>query len=295
MSTIKSYAVGNGDTFYIDHNSDNFTIIDCHLPDEHRATILNNLKRLVADKGIVRFISTHPDEDHLKGLKALDEKLNLRNFYCVKNATTKSDETEDFKHYCTLRDSSVAFHIKKGCSRRWMNLSDEERKTSGLQVLWPDLANNDFRAALKDAEGGGSPNNISAIITYAVQDCARFMWLGDLETDYMEAIADEVDWPKVHILFAAHHGRLSGRVPHVILDKIKPDIIILGEAPSRHLHYYGGYNTITQNTAGDITFECLDNKVHVFVSAETYYPSHLKWLPEHASLHGDTYIGSLVI
>jgi beta-lactamase superfamily II metal-dependent hydrolase len=295
MSTVKSYAVGNGDTFYIDHNSDNFTIIDCHLPDEHRGYILNKLKGLTGDKGIVRFISTHPDEDHIKGLKALDEKLNLLNFYCVKNSTAKLDESEDFKHYCSLRSSSKVFHIKKNCSRRWINLSNGERKTSGIQILWPDPSNTDFQAALRNAETGGSPNNISAIITYAIQNNACFMWLGDLETPYLEAIADEVDWPRVHILFAPHHGRQSGRVPHVILDKIKPDIIVLGEAPSRHLHYYGAYNTLTQNSAGDITFECRGNMVHVFVSEEAYYPSHLEWLPKYAYLNSDTYIGSLVI
>ncbi|CAM4346215.1 hypothetical protein COEX109129_19890 [Corallococcus exiguus] len=31
MSIIKSFSVGNGDMFYIKHNSDNFTIIDCNL------------------------------------------------------------------------------------------------------------------------------------------------------------------------------------------------------------------------------------------------------------------------
>lgn len=29
MSIVKSYAVGAGDMFYIRHNTDNFTIIDC--------------------------------------------------------------------------------------------------------------------------------------------------------------------------------------------------------------------------------------------------------------------------
>ena len=29
MSRIKSFSVGKGDMFYIDHNSDNFTTIDC--------------------------------------------------------------------------------------------------------------------------------------------------------------------------------------------------------------------------------------------------------------------------
>ena len=29
MSIVKSFSVGNGDMFYINHGSDNFTIIDC--------------------------------------------------------------------------------------------------------------------------------------------------------------------------------------------------------------------------------------------------------------------------
>lgn len=31
MSVIKSFSVGNGDMFYIKHDTDNFTIIDCNL------------------------------------------------------------------------------------------------------------------------------------------------------------------------------------------------------------------------------------------------------------------------
>ena len=31
MTIIKSFSVSNGDMFYIEHSSSNFTIIDCHL------------------------------------------------------------------------------------------------------------------------------------------------------------------------------------------------------------------------------------------------------------------------
>jgi len=72
----------------------------------------------------------------------------------------------------------------------------------------------------------------------------------------------------VDLLFAPHHGRDSGRVPDTLLDKMSPKIIIIGEAPSEHLNYYEGYNTITQNSAGDILFECEAGKVHVFTSNE---------------------------
>ncbi|XZK79769.1 MBL fold metallo-hydrolase, partial (plasmid) [Clostridium perfringens] len=129
MSIIKSFSVGNGDMFYIRHGSDNFTVIDCYLNDENtNDEIIDEIKKESEDKGIKRFISTHPDEDHIKGIKILDEKWEIINFYCVENKATKDEPSEDFKKYCELRDSSKkAFYIEKGCSRNWMNQSSNER------------------------------------------------------------------------------------------------------------------------------------------------------------------------
>lgn len=56
MPTIKSYAVGNGDMFYIRHKSDNFTIIDCDLCDEIADEIIENLKKAGKGKGLSGFI-----------------------------------------------------------------------------------------------------------------------------------------------------------------------------------------------------------------------------------------------
>jgi hypothetical protein len=87
----------------------------------------------------------------------LDHKINILNFYVVKNSVTKEDETDSFKKYCKLRDDpKKAFYIYKACNRRWMNQSNEERKTSGINILWPDRNNEDFKVALADAETGGS-------------------------------------------------------------------------------------------------------------------------------------------
>lgn len=63
MSIVKSFSVGYGDTFYIRHNTDNSTIIDCCLTDENKEEIVAELKREGDSKGVRRFISTHPDED----------------------------------------------------------------------------------------------------------------------------------------------------------------------------------------------------------------------------------------
>lgn len=291
MSTIKSFSVGNGDTFYIRHNSDNFSIIDCHLSEENQVDIVKDIKHAHLLKGVTRFISTHPDQDHIQGLKYLDDNIDIRNFYCIENEVTKEEETDDFKHYCELRDSDKAFHIKKGCFRRWMNRTSDERGSAGINILWPDTENEYFKEVLEAAEDGESPNNTSAIIKYSLENGVTALWMGDLETEFMENIEDDVDWPEVDILFAPHHGRDSGKVPESILKKMNPKIIVIGEAPAENLNYYGDYNTICQNSAGDITFDCVTEQVHVFVSDPEY---SVDFLDDEDDIEGDDYyIGTL--
>jgi len=268
MSIIKSYAVGNGDMFCIEHNTDNCTIIDCCLSDETEDAILNEIATLSSRKGVTRFISTHPDDDHIRGLELLDKEIGILNFYCVQNNATKPDETDSFDKYCELRDSDKAFNLSKGCSRRWMNRSDAERGQSGIEILWPDLNNELYKETLAATEDGESPNNISVVIKYELNEGITALWMGDLETEFMEAVEDDLDLPTVDILFAPHHGRDSGKIPEAILAKMSPKIVVIGEAPSEHLNYYQGYNTITQSSAGDIVFECVSGKVHVFTSNE---------------------------
>jgi beta-lactamase superfamily II metal-dependent hydrolase len=293
MSTIKSFSVGNGDMFYIEHGSDNFTIIDCSLSDDNCDAIVKEIKRKKSKKGVTRFISTHPDEDHIQGLKYLDDAIDILNFYCTKNNATKEDETDDFQHYRTLHDSEKAFYIEKGCSRKWMNQESDERGSSGINILWPKTDHDSYNQALDEAAEGGSPNNLSPIIKYSLTDGATVLWMGDLETDFMEKIRSAVSWPRVDILFAPHHGRETGKIPDAVLKKMDPKIIVIGEAPSEHLNYYNGYNTITQNSAGDIVFECETGKVHVFVSDEDYAVDFLDF-EEDVSGDGN-YIGTLAV
>lgn len=89
------------------------------MSEENRSAIVGELKSQKKHKGITRFISTHPRDDHILGLAHLNKEMNLLNFYCVKNGATKPDETDDFKEYCALRDdSNKAFYLVRGCSRK---------------------------------------------------------------------------------------------------------------------------------------------------------------------------------
>lgn len=278
--------------FYIKHGSDNFTVIDCNLADRNEVKILDELIKESSSKGISRFISTHPDEDHISGLSYIEEKMGISNFYCVKNNATKTDPSESFKKYQYLRDSSKAFYIYKNCSRKWMNVNDDIRGSSGLNILWPDTSNEDYKNELLRVSAGESPNNISAIIQYSLNNGVNVLWMGDLETDFMKKIEEHVEWPKIDILFAPHHGRKSGKIPKSILDKLNPKIIVIGEADTVHLDYYQGYNKITQNSTGDIIFDCLAGKVHIHVEEDAYRTEYLD-MENQLSKPGFNYIGTL--
>lgn len=102
MSIVKSFSVGNGDMFYIKHNSDNFSVIDCSINDDNLKEIIDEIKSESKNKGICRFISTHPDEDHIHGIEILNKEWKIINFYCVKNDTTKKDSTTSLMNIANL-------------------------------------------------------------------------------------------------------------------------------------------------------------------------------------------------
>lgn len=159
--------------------------------------------------------------------------------------------------------------------------------------MWPDVSNKLFQGELLEAKEGLSPNNISPIIRYSLDGGASAIWMGDLESWFMEEVDDELKLTQTDIVFAPHHGRDSGKIPDSLLEILDPKIIVVGEAPSKHLHYYPNHNTITQNSSGDITFQLESANIHVFVSNENYSVSFLNNLKQKDS-HG-FYIGSLTV
>lgn len=298
MSILKTISVGNGDLFYIKHCSSNFTIIDCNMDENNRENIVNEIISESKNKDIIRFISTHPDEDHIHGLKYLDQRIQILNFYCVENQARKKDETEDFKHYCALRDGKHHYYVYEGCKRKWMNDDDNEKKygSSGINFLWPQKNNSFYLEALDLAKEGDAFNNLSPIFTYSLNNGITCMWMGDMEHEFLENIQANIDWPSVDILFAPHHGRHSGRVSKKVLDKLTPKIIIVGEAPSKYLNYFEGYNTLTQNSTGSIVFQNEAGKSHIFIE-HSHYPYNTSFLYDEELSDGEYgyYLGTLKV
>ncbi len=342
MSIIKSFSVGNGDMFYIKHNSGDLTVIDCCLDDSDHGK--KNLDEIVnmSNQGNIRFISTHPDNDHIKGLSILDNELNITDFYVVENETKKVDGTKDFDKYCELKDSNKASYLYRGCEnslfvslingknqdnvqsptdRLLASFRDNncKNKTSldryavlsrlGFKILWPVVDNIHYKQALESAKHDLSPNNISPIIMYS-ENGINMVFMGDLESDFMHKIKIETpislvdllnkeknfkdrNIDSVDILFAPHHGRDSGKIPELWLNRMKPKVIVIGEAPSEHLNYYNGYNTIKQNSAGDILFECYTFKVDIYVEDSLYKEEFLSKESGSISKYNLYYLGTL--
>lgn len=108
----------------------------------------------------------------------------------------------------------------------------------------------------------------------------------------MESIKDNIKLEKTTVVFASHHGRESGKIPDSWLKVLDPQLIVIGEAPSRHLNYYTGYEKITQNLAKDITFDLVGDKVHVYSSNPNY--NHKALIDEGQSKF-EGYVGSVTV
>ena len=72
-----------------------------------------------------------------------------------------------------------------------------------------------------------------------------------------------------------------------------PKIVVIGEAPSKNLNYYGNYNTITQKSAGSIYF-CVEHWVHIYVygGSSTY---SVDFLEDKGADTYSNYLGSLPV
>lgn len=280
MSLVKSFSVGNGDMFYIRHNSSTFTTIDCNLVSDRKDEILNEISEMSQGRD-KQFISTHPDKDHIYGLGEYIRQIFINRFYAVRNIVSNTNLTYYSLYYNLLR--------------HWLKLQKTIREPLDIDVLWPYVPNSTFQQELENTNKGGGCNNISPIFRYE-EGGGSFMWMGDMETDFMEKIKNEVKLPKTNVLFAPHHGRVSGRVIKEWLDQLQPDIIVVGEAPSKELDYYTGYHHLTQNTAGDILFDCERGGINIYVSNRNYtvdFP--LRNSNPIKEYRGLSYIGTLTI
>lgn len=240
-----------------------------HIPDNP----IDYLKKLkIAD--VFRFIITHPDMDHLDGIRDFFGSFNVTNVWDTDNkkpdiSSGGGYNEEDWQFYKDIRDG------KNSDYRRLTFYSHEAASYFKEDDLWvlaptPNL--------VKEAIEKGDYNDSSYVLLYTPRKSNgrrwKFLFAGDshdktwehiLGNDELKSMVADVD-----VLFAPHHGRDSSR-NYDFLKTLKPKLTLLGNASSEHLAYecYPEIR-ITNNQAGYVILDIRPDAFVVYVKNEEF-------------------------
>lgn len=217
-------------------------------------------------KNIFRFIITHPDMDHLDGIKDLYSEFVISNTWDSNNNKTIDSNAkfagynrDDWDFYVKLRNGQVAN------TRRLTYFASQENsyyKEDYIKILCPTPE------LLKKANYCGNYNDSSYVLLYTPPRSDgkvwRILFAGDSDDESWKYILEnhKEEVTNIDVLFAPHHGRDSGR-NYDFLKILNPKVTLFGNASSAHLAYNCYKPTrITNNQAG---FVIIDIKEHEMV------------------------------
>lgn len=307
MSTIHFLNVNNGDCSIIQHNSGNVTVIDvCNATKLSPITEdslglesvqksfsvrgnfnqkanpenpISYLKKIVKTDSIFRYIQTHPDMDHMDGLKALFESFDIINFWDTENAKVIPPDSdmrpynrEDWDCYQEKRQyksNPKVLHLYSGAKGQYYNQKDDgQGEGDGLYILSPT------KELVKQANESEKYNELSYALLYKTGK-HKIIFAGDTEEKAWNEILKnhKSEVFNIDLLIAPHHGRKSGGNDKY-LDVLKPKLTLFGNADSGHLDYASWNNRnlehFTNNQAGNFVIDFSSGNMNVFCSNETF-------------------------
>jgi len=282
MGIVHFLNVNEGDCTWIEHPSNNNTVIDiCNGQKLDRivesASMHGNYNqknypvnpieyfKKRGMKKIFRFILTHPDMDHMDGIKQLFETFEVLNFWDTKNTKVMNDNPgwgrynkEDWEFYQEIRSSTSSpkvLHLYAGNKGKYYNQTEEGKAGGdGLYLLAPSVELGEKSDETKKY------NDCSYVILYKTEHDKKIIFSGDSEKktwDYiLENYKEEIK--NIDILIAPHHGRKTGG-NDTYLDILNPKLTLFGNAKSEHLDYSSWNNRnlkfITNNQANCIIID----------------------------------------
>ena len=329
MATIHFLNVKQGDCSIIQHNSGRVSMIDvCNAkPSESLESISEMLSTTamlmdgLSSKGISgnynqkeypvnpiaylkehgiediwRYVLTHPDMDHMDGIKALFEAYKPANFWDTDNKKEMENEVwsgspyryDDWEYYKNLRDTGPVSAPKRltllcGARGTYWNQDDDGRNGDGIYVLAPT------QSLIEAANESGDYNDCSYVLLYKSGQ-RRIVFGGDSHDDtwdhilnvHRDAVTD------IDILIAPHHGRDSKR-SYEFLNVLKPKLTFFGNARSQYLAYSAWYNRelpiVTNNQANCMVVDISAGRMRFYVTngvfarswnPDTYYEQRLQ-------------------
>jgi competence protein ComEC len=314
MSVIHFLNVGSGDCNIIQHNSGHISVIDVSYAESlvKVAKSYNLSEEKIIEKAIsgnfnrkdnpenpilylkkfkietvFRYIQTHPDMDHMDGIKDFFNSFSVLNFWDTNNKEVKDFadnktrfKEEDWNFYKNLRDNEPQNDPKRltlysNSIGKYFNVNEDGTSGGdGLSVLSPteDLVRN--------ANESKDFNDCSYVILYRSGN-KKILFCGDSHDNTWEHILKnhKHSVSNIDVLFAPHHGRKSDR-DFDFLDVLKPRMTLFGIADSKHLAYDAWNNRklehITNNQAGNIILQIEENSIHIHVENESYAKRYKK-------------------
>lgn len=245
MLKIHFLNVGKGNCTVIDFPSDRLSVIDVDdsraISKEEReklkllekATPSNPIDYILENfpnqEEVFRFILSHPDMDHMSGIKTLFEKKYVRNFWDVPN--DKPDpgnwdkslyDKDDWDYYTHIRnkkkeDLTVVNPLRNAVADCcWVE--------DGIKILSPN------QTLINEAEESGEYDHLSYVLRIDYTN-ARAIIAGDATKAALDDVAKSYNAGdlKSDILLAPGHGS-KNHVSKEFLDVAKPRLIVASVA-----------------------------------------------------------------
>lgn len=228
---------------------------------------------------VFRFILTHPDMDHLGGIKDFFETFHPTNFWDTDNTKevdsfTKSPYSKaDWDFYKDLRngkyEQTKRLTLFAGAKGQYFNINEDKTLGGdGLYILAPTPE------LVAEANRTDDFNDCSYVILYR-SGSRRIIFGGDSHDKTWNHILNnyESDVKDVDLLIAPHHGRDSGR-SYDFLDIVRPKLTFFGNANSEHLAYSAWSNRklpfITNNQGNCLLADINSDTMSIYATYENF-------------------------
>ena len=238
-------------------------------------------------RSIFRFVLTHPDMDHMDGIRALYQAFPWPNFWDTDNTKELDPNSwqgspyhaSDWQFYKHIRDHRPISNPKRlallsGYQGPFYNQSYTDA-TGMSQGLGDGIAILAPTQQLVDEANLNQDFNDCSYVILLFTGNHRVVLGGDSHDKTWEYILQTYGpWLKnIDLLIAPHHGRRSGR-SYEFLDVLRPKMTFFGNARSEHLAYsawnYRNLPHITNNQAGCMIAEDANGQMAIYVTHENY-------------------------
>lgn len=234
------------------------------------------------EQSVFRFALTHPDMDHMDGIKDFFVAFDPTNFYDTNNTKTMGSfqgspyRQEDWQFYQNMRDTKPQSNPKRITLYSGDNGIYRAKDWNGTPPgdAFYTLAPTPHLIEQANANPKTDYHDASYVFLYQAAG-GRILLPGDaFDATWEHVIATWKDRIEdIDLLIAPHHGRDSGR-SYDFLTTLKPKMTFFGNAPGEHLAYPAwrqrNLEYITNNQAGSMVVDCGGKNLTVYVTNKTF-------------------------